>query len=954
MARRRNMQEWQNREEIPMDMPQSKHNEPVKYMSKVVAGQRWLSKMEPELGVGIVTKVDMRYITISFYTASLTRMYAIDTAPLKRVIFQPGDSIRTFDNKDVKVRSFVENDGVIVYKTDIGDIREDQISDSVPLSTPLDRLLGGQTDSIEDFNLRNDILDLRYEISKSPVRGWNGGRIELIPHQLYIAKKITSRHIRRFLLADEVGLGKTIEACLVFHNLIVNRMANRTLILLPESLIHVWFVELLRKFNTLFKIFDKDFFDSFQMENNNPFLSESLIISDINVVANSKQLQKYAIEAGWDLLIIDEAHHICESTDVYPFVKELSSRARDILLLSATPQQFGEINHFRLLKLLDPSRYESFEKFTEETLGYEKIANITGKLMENKVLNGQENSLLQALLPNAAKTSESSEQMVSQILDRHGTGRVMFRNTRLSVGGFPCRTVDIMPLEVSPEKCTEYNALYEKFVKQPGPVINLDDDPRIDVVVELLGKFRKEKFLLVCASTDVVLVDKAIQKKMRVKTAAFHEGLTLIQRDRNAAYFAEDDGARVLICSEIGSEGRNFQFLHHLIIFDLPPNPELVEQRIGRIDRIGQKGPIVIHVPFVKGGAHEVLARIFNEGLGIFENVVPAAQEAFEKYKAEVLGFCSMKFTDCNEFGTALDSLIAKIHNEVVDVSKRLHLGRDRLLEQYSFNREEGNELVSQIKKFEKDIHFVNVVSELLKNRGIYIEEITDKIYKLWADGELDELLPGLRNSRPVVTFDRTTAVHREDVEFFTPDHPAVLDGIDLFLGTETGNSSLAIWPSPGTPSLLLETVYVIECIVPQELNISRFLPPVPVRIVVDQFLKDKTKELSLGRKSLQECSSLPILDNDEIKNNLIPKMEQKCAELAKCKMDEIIRDAVRNVEESVGSEVMRLVALRETNKAISENEICAAKDEFEKLKSALSKASAALAAIRIIWKADV
>ncbi|MDO5577297.1 MAG: hypothetical protein Q4F84_09465, partial [Fibrobacter sp.] len=229
-----------------------------------------------------------------------------------------------------------------------------------------------------------------------------------------------------------------------------------------------------------------------------------------------------------------------------------------------------------------------------------------------------------------------------------------------------------------------------------------------------------------------------------------------------------------------------------------------------------------------------------------------------------------------------------------------------------------------------------------------------DKIYKLWADGELDELLPGLRNSRPVVTFDRTTAVQREDIEFFTPDHPAVLDGIDLFLGTETGNSSLAVWPSSGTPSLLLETVYVIECIVPQELNISRFLPPVPIRIVVDQFLKDKTKDLSLGRKALQECPSLPILDNDEVKNNLIPKMEQKCAELAKSRMDDIIRDAVKNVEESVGSEVLRLVALRETNKAISESEIRAAKDEFEKLKNALSKASVALAAIRIIWKADV
>ena len=82
---------------------------------------------------------------------------------------------------------------------------------------------------------------------------------------------------------------------------------------------------------------------------------------------------------------------------------------------------------------------------------------------------------------------------------------------------------------------------------------------------------------------------------------AFHEGLTLVQRDRGAAWFADPDGARLLICSEIGSEGRNFQFAHHLVLFDLPLDPALLEQRIGRLDRIGQHDEIQVHVPFVAG-----------------------------------------------------------------------------------------------------------------------------------------------------------------------------------------------------------------------------------------------------------------------------------------------------------------------------------------------------------------
>ena len=104
----------------------------------------------------------------------------------------------------------------------------------------------------------------------------------------------------------------------------------------------------------------------------------------------------------------------------------------------------------------------------------------------------------------------------------------------------------------------------------------------------MLHELGEEKVLLICRSREKALaIEKAVSRQAPVNTAVFHEGLNLVQRDRNAAWFAEEDGALLLICSEIGSEGRNFQFAHHLVLFDLPLNPELLEQRCHSFHSLG-------------------------------------------------------------------------------------------------------------------------------------------------------------------------------------------------------------------------------------------------------------------------------------------------------------------------------------------------------------------------------
>ena len=221
-------------------------------------GQRWISESEPELGLGSVRRVTARTVTVAFVASDETREYALDNAPLKRVRFRVGDTIKNRENAPLVVQSIREEGGLIFYHSDGCKLCETEMSDSISFSKPEERLFAGQVDAPEIFDLRMVALRQQHRRRKSKVRGFVGGRIDLIPHQLYIASEVAGRLVPRVLLADEVGLGKTIEACLILHRLILTGRAQRILILLPESLVHQWFVELLRRFNLWFHIFDEE------------------------------------------------------------------------------------------------------------------------------------------------------------------------------------------------------------------------------------------------------------------------------------------------------------------------------------------------------------------------------------------------------------------------------------------------------------------------------------------------------------------------------------------------------------------------------------------------------------------------------------------------------------------------------------------------------------------------
>ena len=275
-------------------------------------GQRWVSDSEPELGLGIITGSGDGRVDILFKATGEKRCYATESTPLRRVQFSPGDRIKDRSGGEKIIDAVHEENGLLIYLTEFAMIREIDLCDAMSFSKPQDRLYGGKLDEPAEFDLRGEALRRRAAMRRSPVRGLAGARMDLIPHQLFIADEVANRPRPRVLLADQVGLGKTIEACLILHRLILTGQAQRVLILVPEPLVHQWFVELLRRFQLSFSLYDEGRCEAIEYGDPeaNPFLESQWILAAVDFLAENELRAVQAREAGWDVLVVDEAHHL--------------------------------------------------------------------------------------------------------------------------------------------------------------------------------------------------------------------------------------------------------------------------------------------------------------------------------------------------------------------------------------------------------------------------------------------------------------------------------------------------------------------------------------------------------------------------------------------------------------------------------------------------------------------
>lgn len=954
---------------------------------RFAAGQRWISEPEPELGLGIVLDVEHARVKMFFPASNGMRLYASESAPLRRVRFKVGETVTSHEGESFEVQIILDRaDGVLTYGGPKGErLIETQLSDVLLVDKPSERIPVGQVEDIAVFDLRTEALSLRHRIAKSPAHGFTGARIDLIPHQLGIANEVANRQSPRVLLADEVGLGKTIEACLILHRLHLTGKAERILILVPEPLVHQWFVELLRRFNLLFSIFDEERCVAIEEHNPdaNPFLDDQLVLSSIGWLAHASEKRKAQLrDAGWELLIVDEAHHLTwtpkASSPEYDLVDSLGRATRGLLLLTATPQQLGAEGHFARLRLLDPDRYPSLEAFVKEADEYAPVAKIADKLIGGKKLLVKEVARLSAMPGSISRHLEAlqggdktaAEPLLAELLDQHGTGRVMFRNTRAALKGFPKRIAKLLPL---PGDVAAAQAEYR------GEAVDLSGDARVKWVASFLKKLKGGKALLICRTREKAeAVEAALREETSAPVAIFHEGLTLLQRDRNAAYFAEEEGAQLLICSEIGSEGRNFQFAHHLILFDLPDNPELLEQRIGRLDRIGQSADIQIHIPHIVGGPFERLARWFHEGLGAFEENLPGAAELYAQFGDAVRGFAlpaaqpeeaatakgakakpkrkkAAAASECDDAAAAteandgFDALIADSQAAAVAVRKRLADGQDRLLELNSSRPGSAAALIEEIRVLDADTTLDDFMLSVFDHFGMHVEDIAPRTW-IVIPGAGGEVLPGIPQEGTTLTADRARALGREDVSFLTWDHPAVRGAFERLLGSPLGNAALGLSRQPGPESAIAEAYFVLEVIAPAELHVGRYLPPTPIRVIVNNRCEE------VPPKSLGELENGPlaaILGKTDLGYKTFPRMLEHGQKLAETKGTQIIAASLRAMQAKLGAEVDRLKDLAVVNPNVSPAEIEAAQKLVYDLRDSIADARVRLDAVRLIFRAS-
>jgi len=880
-------------------------------------GQRWISQTEPDLGLGTVRLATARTVTVHFGATGETREYASDQAPLRRVEFLAGDTVRDRLDQDLVVEAVAPRSGLLVYLGGGRELPEADLGDRLSFSDPLQRLVAGGQEGPEAFALRVAGLEHQHRRRRSPVRGFAGGRIELIPHQLHIASEVTGRLAPRVLLADEVGLGKTIEACLILHRLLLTGRASRVLILLPDSLVHQWFLELYRRFNLWFSIYDEERCLALEAGGANPFLDDQLVLCGLGLLTGSPDRARQALEAGWDLLVVDEAHHL-EGT-AYGVVEALGAAVPGLLLLTATPEQLGVPGHFARLRLLDPDRFHDLDAYLREAADYRAIADLAAGLLAPGPLPPALVADLTALLGEdlGSRLEDARAEALDALLDRHGTGRVMFRNTRAAVAGFPGRVVHMAPLAPASR------------------------DPRLDWLADLL-RSTPDKILLICATrAQAEAVQQALKLRVQVKMAVFHEGLTLVQRDRNAAWFAEPQGARLLLCSEIGSEGRNFQFAHHLVLYDLPLDPDLLEQRIGRLDRIGQTRDVEIHVPYPTGGAHEVLARWYHEGLDAFRSNLHGGRELLERFRDRLAR------------PGKVAELVEATRAAREELRDRLERGRDRLLELNSFRPAACADLVAGLRRQDGDRTLESFLLTVFEHLLVDVEELGPRTYQLGSMGVLTEALPGLSAEGLTVTFDRERALAREDLQFLTWDHPLVSGALDLLLGGAKGTSCFSRWPDPKGSGLYLEAVYVLACAAPPHLHVDRFLPPTPLRVVVDAQGRDLTRTLprALLARSAGPAPGHGLLSRPEVRQDLLPRMLAQAGRLAESRAPGLLAKARQDLAAQLDREYGRLQALRRVNGGVGEGDLARLLEQKTALDNHLREARLRLDAIHVIHR---
>lgn len=911
-------------------------------MSEFIPGQRWQSTTEPELGIGRVEAVEGRQVVIAFPARDVVRRYATADPPLSRVQLSVGQPVRDEQGLSFTIEAVEEVGGLLVYCGDGQRLHETDLHAELDASTPENRLQSLQVDPPASFDLRHSALQMRHQLLASPMRGLFGGRIRLLDHQLSIAYHACQRQRVRVLLSDEVGLGKTIEALLILHRMLLTGRVENALILVPPALVHQWLAEAYLRFNLVLRVMGSDTYEEGTIDVESDDLPEQLREAQLFVCPLGIEVGSAFAETEWDIVLIDEAHHLQPDSGDFALAAQLAERTDHLVLLSATPTRDGERAHFARLALLDPARFHDYDAYLSEGTHYRALAQVAEALGSDQPLGEPAINLLQDRLGADRATLHNPDpaarqHLLGRLLDLHGLGRVAFRNTRARIPGFPRRTHQHALL---PAEATE--ALRAEFLsEQQGNTPSLDgDDPRIGWLYELLQTHTDEKFLVLCSHRDrVEALAKALADR-HLRAARFHEGLGAVERDRQAAWFLDVEGPQLALSSPIGAEGRNFQVARRLVLFDLPQDADRLEQAIGRIDRIGQGAEIVLHTAAAPDSPQDRLQRWYAEALHIFARPWHGDQTTENTLAAQLSD--ALVADD----GAAMDALVAQGAALNADVVRELEEGRDRLLELNSFDAETAARLQNEIARRETASTLEDFMLDAFTRGGLDVEKIDRRSYAVRAGSEYHRPFPGFVGEEMGVTFDRDVALRHPERPFLNWDHLMVRDVLDGLLEGAQGNAAIAQMDGR-TPGLVLEALFVAEHTLDARWRADRFLPPTPIHLAVD--IEGRALRLSTLTGPLAPVETAYLEAFIDQIDAVLPAQVDAARQLAQAQADALAEQAHTQMLAVLQPQAERLVELAQTNAAIGQDELDARRAELSALVEGLQRVRVRLDALRLI-----
>lgn len=753
----------------------------------------------------------------------------------------PGDGVRTAKGKvGVVVQEEEGGRGLRRYAIKLDDGTETELPETEVRALPpkpdlVAMMKEGRIADGKNFLLRRATLKLDDERRNDAFGALLASRVMVKPHQVGVVQRVLSSRRPRFVLADEVGLGKTIEAGMIFSALRLAGLAKRVLVVAPSHLTVQWLVELFHKFNQLFTLMDSERHEASLDEapTLNPWARFDLVVTSLELLQRSEQFREEAgaPEAWWDLVIIDEAHHL-KGERAYEAAQALAKNSYGLLLLTATPMQLDPAEYQSLLSLIDPVTAPSVKEFETRLARQEELSKAIRALLEGKKAAAAVKELA-ARFPKdeALQEIEDPDEMLMHLAETYSLSDRLIRNRRVRVGGFSARKLHVHPVTLQADELkarqtvldalakdgTVHGAALANLVRRlesspaafqaalssnralQGLKISLpDQDAKFTAFVKVLKEiWAKEKNAKVLIFTEARDTLERLQNRLRLEhleALGYHGDLPMVDRDRQVARFRDPDGPKLLICTEVGGEGRNFQFAHHLVHYDLPWSPATVEQRIGRLDRIGQTQNVDIHVFDVEGTFSADVLAVLRDAVGVFGETVGGLDAVLEEVEPKLT---ELALAPAKERA----AYVKELKDKVSAARKQVKQAYDPLLDLRSFDEVAVTELVERAEKRidheagddeSLDDRLLGLARDLDERLEENITELGERLgIRVDTDQEVDafqaafhfghalsvEALPGfdITEERTVLgTFWRDTAVEQEEIEYFATGHPLV------------------------------------------------------------------------------------------------------------------------------------------------------------------------------------